>query len=222
MKTKWKNVFRYLCPVINASYNRDAWACFGTLLTYVRDKGKFEREDDIDLGVFFETYEPVHFLNMTHSRGWDMDNHVLDDTNRKPMYMSITPQKDTKTLTGDIAIDIFAWREWKGYYWHTYDMDMVKPSKGILRRYTFKGVPKWMFDGGMIPWENVSDTGMHLWVPLKYGSLMDYWYPSRGGTDVGWLKPKQCVSESDAIITMKTCDGFKTGNVEWLRKPGSV
>lgn len=222
MKINWTNTFRYLCPVVNTSYNRDVWVCFGTLLTYVRDQGKFKKEDDIDLGVFFETFEPMHFLNMTNSRGWDLDVQIIDDFNKKPLYMSLKPQRDTQTITGDIHVDIFAWREWEGYYWHTYDMNMDRPSNGKLRQYTFKGVPKWMFDGGMIPWENVADTGMHLWIPLKYGSLMDYWYPPKGGGDIGWLKPRQCVSEAEAIIRVKSCSAFKTGNVEWLKRPTSV
>jgi hypothetical protein len=189
--------------------------CFGTMLTLVRDGGKFKKRDDVDIGVFYDKYEPVYIKNFCASNGFDIVNRIIDDTTGKPLYLTIAPKSDVKMNTGTVFIDIFAWYKWEGLYWHTYDVKMEKPAKGIPRKYIFKGIPAYTLESGMVNRDNVGDSMMYAKIPLKYGTLLDYWYThEKNGTVYHWLDPRSEVSDAKWQIEMDSCRGFKTGKLK--------
>ena len=193
--------------------NRNSWKwwfCFGTMLTLVREKGEFKKHDDVDIGVFYDEYEPRLIENFAQSTGWEIKNKIVHDVSGKPLFMSLTPNEDAKRAYGNVHVDIFAWVKFEDHYWHTYDVKMEKPKRGVPHRYIFKGVESWIFDSGFVNRDNVAGGMIHGYIPLKYGTLLDRWYPD-------WLVKREEVSHADRTIRMKSCKGFKTGGYEDLR-----
>lgn len=209
----WKAILREVCLAFNSLpgmtpnsgvLSRSWWFCFGTMLTLVRDHGKFKKMDDVDVGVLYDTFEWRHIHNWYSSRGYLVENKIIDDVTKKPMYMSLKPCGDNAMVTGEWFLDIFAWRKWNGFYWHTYDTQMERPTSGVPSRYVFKGVPCELFDAGCTVRENLADSMMHGWVPLRYGTLLDLWYPD-------WLHKREECSHDKYVLECKSCSAFETG-----------
>lgn len=183
------------------------WFCFGTMLSIVRtdmmraqgQKVKFpKKQDDVDIGVFYDDYQPVYVKNFCDGNGWIVDNCIVSDTSGKVLFVSLRPRKDIADVLGDVHLDIFCWVKHDGQYWHTYDVDMKRPKNGKLSRYTFKGTPCWMFDGGFVERTNLGDSMHYGFIPMKYGSCLDLWYPD-------WIVPQECVSNAQEVRVVKSC-----------------
>lgn len=213
MKINWERVFRYVCPTFNATQMK--WfLCFGSLLTVIRDKQKFGN-DDLDIGVFYDEFEPVHIKNFCAGCGWKVEKTILHDVDKKPLFMSLVPTKDVETITGPIHIDVFAWYLHKGVYYHTYDVKME--NQKVPSKYIFKGVEKDTLDH-LISIDNVANSMMYAKIPLMYGTLLDTWYTDYE-KGYHWLEPRKCVSDTQWKLEMKSCSGFKSGKYEKVKWP---
>lgn len=212
----WQAVMREVCHGFNTmptlrtrenNVSRAWWFCFGTMLTFVRNRGQFKKLDDVDVGVSFDTFEWLYMENFCRSRGYAVDRKIVDDVSGKPMYMSFKPMGAATELTGEWFLDVFAWRLYKDFYWHTYDTEMEYPKNGVPKRYKFKGVPRELFEAGFAEQENVAGSCMSGWIPLRYGSLLDLWYPD-------WLHERQECSHDKYVLECKSCKSFLTGKFD--------
>lgn len=195
----WKQIFRTLCPIFNAMPMK--WfLCFGNLLTVVRDGGKFKENDDLDIGFYYDQFEFVYIKNVCEAHGWRVDRKILNDVDKKPLYLSLSPKEDIAKITGDFHLDLFAWYRYNGMYWHTYDVNMERPQNSIPSRYIFKGVPAYLLDE-LTHRDDIAGSGMHAWIPIKYGTLLDLWYPD-------WLHKRKEVSSDKYKIEIKSCKQF--------------
>jgi len=215
VKPNWEKIFGFLCPEIHAW--RTPWfLCFGSLLALIRDK-KFG-DDDLDIGMFYDRYEPQFIKNLCNGRGWEIHHKIVHDETRRALYYSLVPQKDWQQVMGKIHVDLFCWYKWDGYYWHTYDVRMEEPKRGIPSMYTLKGIPCWMLDSGLVAWNGVGGTTMWVNVPLKYGSLFDNWYPPSDANPLGWIHPHKEISDAPRIIEFKNfsdLENNKFTKVKW-------
>jgi len=205
MKPRWDYIFRVVCSGFNF-WPMKWFFCFGTMLSIVRSdmrvaqgkEPKFPKKcDDVDVGVFYDEFQPIYITNFCKSNGWVVDNRIVSDTTGKTLYMGLKPREDVADMMGNVHVDIFCWVKHDGYYWHTYDVDMKRPKNGKLKRYTFKGVPAWAIDGGVVERVNIGGSHHCGFIPLKYGTLLDLWYPD-------WLVPRECVSEGEVRV-VKSC-----------------
>lgn len=201
-KVNWPRIFQYVCTVFNYMPTK-WWFCFGTMLTLIRDEGKFKKIDDVDVGVFYDDFEPRYITNWCKSNGFVITKHIVDDITRKPLYYSIEPMEDIQKITGKFALDVFMWIKYKGFYWHTYDVKMEKPSNGIPRKYIFKGVPENAFSD-IIHIDSIAGTSFHGYVPLKYGTLLDLWYPN-------WIVKREECSHAKWVMSMDSCKEIHKG-----------
>lgn len=202
------------------------WLCFGTLLHETRaltgehvfkiPQEKFWGKvvDDIDLGVFYDNYHFQYIKNFCSGAGWEIDHTIRPDTGGQPLYVSLKPTKDVESITGEVCLDVFAWYEFKDMYWHTFDTRMERPHKGIPDKYVFRGVPKWVFKD-FVGIDNVAGSGMNAKIPLRYGTLFDWWY-----TD--WIKPRpQATSNALWEIQFKSFKDLAKNKYEivsWLNE----
>lgn len=207
MRPNWEHIFRTVCPLFVGMGPHKRWFfCFGTMLSIVRSdmrvaqgkEPKFpQKQDDVDVGVFYDEFEPVHVKNFCAANGWVVDNRIVSDTTGKPLFTSLRPRSDVVDILGDVHIDIFCWVKHDGHYWHTYDTEMKRPKNGKLSRYTFKGIPEWMLSSGVVERLNVGGSRHYGFIPAKYGSCLDEWYPD-------WLVPQECVSKGKVKV-VKSC-----------------
>lgn len=202
----WQRIFQYVCTAFN--YMPFDWFfCFGTMLTLVRDKGKFKKIDDVDVGVFFDDFNIRYLENWCKANGFVITRQIIDDITKKHLYVSIEPKNDVKTITGSFGLDVFMWRKYNGYYWHTYDVMMERPKNGIPKKYIFKGVPETALNK-IIHIDSIAKTPFHGYVPLKYGTLMDLWYPN-------WIEKRQECSHTKWVMTMKSCKDIHEGKAKF-------
>lgn len=155
---------------------------FGTLLYLVRDFGK-EYTTDIDVSVV-DDYDPDRISYGLEQNGFVVQQKIIHSVTGEPLFIAY------ETSSGN-HVDIFFWKKFNDYYWHTYDYNMERPD-GIPRQYVFKGTPAHMFDGVPVKFkwfDLISDTK----IPFKYGTLLDYWYP-------GWVTPDPDFGQSRGLI----------------------
>lgn len=199
----WQRIFQYVCTAFN--YMPCKWFfCFGTMLTLVRDKGKFKHPDDVDVGVFLDEFEPRHLYNWCQANGFVIIRKIVDDITKKPLYISIEPSEDVQRITGKFGLDVFMWMKYNGYYWHTYDVKMERPKHGVPNKYYFKGIPEHSLSE-IVPINSIAGTSFHGHVPLKYGTLMDLWYPN-------WIEKRNECSHTKWVMSMKSCKSIHDGS----------
>ena len=171
------------------AFNIKWFLCFGTLLSFVRDK-KFNLNTDIDIGVV----GPIDNLKRQISNQYQIQHYIKSDNTGKILNFTYIDTNNSST------IDVFSWVEFKGMYWHTYDTMMEFPSNGILSKYVFKSMPKNVFDvdkkkiksyqeklafGRAMTdhgtWKHVLHElpaeGIELSLPYNYGYFLDIAYP---------------------------------------------
>lgn len=205
MNLNWPRIFQYVCTAFN--YMPCKWFfCFGTMLTLVRDKGKFAKNDDIDVGVYFEDFEPVYIKNWCSANGFDVRRTIIDDITKKPLYYSIVPKPDIAIVTGKFHLDVFAWMKYKNYYWHTYDVKIENPKHGIPNKYIFKGVPEYALQK-LTNIDGIAGTMFSGFVPLKYGTLLDIWYPN-------WIERREEVSHTKWALNVHSCKDIYSGKAQ--------
>lgn len=209
MKVHWNRLFHTVCPGL--IYPIHGFLCFGSMFHATFKGNQWPKYDDLDIGVLDDGFEHIHVENFAKSTGFDIKHRIVDDITGKPMYFGLEPKEDAKAAYGDAMVDVFVWRKYKGIYWHTYDVKMEFPRNGIPTRYIFKGVEaNRTFDEGFVNIDNIGGSMMHVQVPIKYGTLLDEWYPN-------WIEPRQEVSHSGYVIEMKSCAGFETGKYDTVK-----
>jgi len=164
---------------------------FGSLLRMIRDDGKMKDEDDIDIGLIYDSIEPHRLENSFTAVGLQIHHKIVHDVDKRPLYYNLKGQHSNYC--------IFLWYKHKNVYYHTYDVLMEKKSKPS--RYIFKGVPCECLDGDTqeLPFR---DTYRLVKVPRGYGQLLDIWYPD-------WLTKRKHISTTRWQIEMKSCASFK-------------
>lgn len=162
-------------PSILASQQNNSWfVSFGSLLNLVRDRGKLS--GDLDLSMMYGSIESEErFLRTMLEYGYH-PKEIIKAHNGSLLKMCFKNQ-DTR-MFGDYNIDIFFWFQAGDYLYHSYDYfkEGVGPDN-TLCRYMCKGTPVTYFDGGriMAPWPG---TKYEIPIPLKFGHMLDYWYPN--------------------------------------------
>lgn len=177
------------------------WLCFGNLLHLIRDKN-VKHDHDIDVGVYEEDVSESIITNIFLQWQYTLKKRIIDNTNKKILYLSYK----NRNLP---PIDVFVWKKWKEYRFHTYDV--LHEDQKVPSRYIFKGVKeKWLPRLGVIDMKDdrlkKSHFGEHakplffeaVNIPLQYGTLFDYWYPD-------WMTPRQGESTSPWKVEMKSC-----------------
>ena len=156
---------------------------FGTLLYLVRDFGQ-EYATDIDVSVM-DNYDADRVNYGLLQNGFVESQKIINSITREPLFISY------ETRSGN-HVDIFFWKKFNDMYWHTYDYNMERPEFGIPKQYVFKGTPAHMFAGDPVKFKWF-DLISDIKIPLKYGTLLDYWYP-------GWVKPDPDFGQSRGVI----------------------
>ena len=191
--------------------------CFGTLLYWTRDH-QFNIEDDIDIGVLGEPQKAITalstFLTPTHM--------VRDNVTGEPLNVAFKHEHH------GFCLDLFIWKKFNGMYWHCFDEQMTFPADGILKEYSFKGIPCECFDvnqpiidmyqkdirygrdmSNQGTWKKavpgIEEEGYQLCLPFGYGRCLDIWYP-----DWSEKRSQFGVSECQERITVKSC-----GDIAW-------
>jgi len=173
------------------SVMRAKWfVCFGTLLGLIRDNGVVKGDDDIDIGMYYE--------DLTKNGGDGYRRLVLLF---KKWGYKIKHEIRPRGIIPDIPLnihfthkelpdlDIFAWYKYKKIRYHTYDVDHTKEVKP--KEYTLKGVmAEWLDETIMMKFPFLSKQ---IGVPLRYGTLLDEWYPNwgvpqKGESKTRWVK----------------------------------
>lgn len=188
--------------------------CFGTLLSFVRDK-KFNIDQDVDIGVIGSGNYIASLVRTRHEI-----NHVVRDDHTQEIV-------NFNYIDGNnVVIDVFVWRKWGGMCWHTYDTLMQNTKSGFLSEYVWKGIRSSVFEtdpkviekrqqdlkyGRVMKsdgtWRHAlpecPGEGVELCLPDNYGSFLDYAYPD-------WCTERKQfgVSECEAIKKVKTCKGL--------------
>jgi len=165
---------------------RQKWfVSFGSLLYLIRDfKHGVPFETDMDISITGRhRYERTR-KNLENG-GWNRIREIRNDFTDDILYA------EYESPNG-LSLDLFFWFQVGDLLWHTYDYLMEKPSDGRPSKYHFKGTPKWMFEGGIKDF-NWLDGEPKLKVPIKYGTLLDYWYPD-------WFIPNPDFGVSLGII----------------------
>lgn len=178
--------------------------CFGGLLALVRDNGLLKGKDgkvregeDIDIGCLFEEINfqnnVPQLINGFERMNYKLKKKVVTDTDGKLIYCSfISPVLNLPDVC------VFAWILSKdGNRYHTYDIKFE--GREVLSEYTMKGVPAWCFDK-VIRWYS-KEANREINIPVKYGTLLDYWYPM-------WIKPAEGQSETPYKKTIKSFREF--------------
>ena len=186
------------------------------------DKKLFKGEDDVDIGVFYDECEEHYIKNFWQTHGLVLSHKIVDNITGKPLYYSIKASPDLKEMMGDLHICIFWWYKWDGYYWHTYDYDGHRPKTGIPSRYVLKGIPAETLEGELVHVENIANSMHGFKIPPQYGRLLDLWYPPSKDHPLGWLKPKQCVSDAPRIIECKSMHHLESGKFKKLKWTDTV
>lgn len=199
--------------LIRADGEQPKWfISFGSLLWFVRDRMLGRPFDtDIDVSVFWGELKREDIINKFQEYGYTLKKEVLDNWHRKPLQMVFTA-----TAPGMMPcdIDLFFWVLGEKYAWHTYDM--FNRNQPIMDEYTFKGTPKEfiMAPTVSVVWEEIAPN---VQIPLKYGSLLDTWYPPMTDADGKyvanslWIIPNRQYgqSKSHKMVTLKSCKNMQ-------------
>jgi len=213
LPVNWTKLFHMLCSVIPQMGSR--WFfCFGTMLTLVRDKGKFPDRDDVDIGVFYEETGEECIRQICQLCGLKENKRITNDIDKKPLYVSLSPNKDCAQDVGDVHIDIFFWYKHRKQRYHTYDINFESPKSGIPKTYYFKGIDASLLEE-YARIENISGSMMEGKIPLRYGTLLDIWYPH-------WLQRRKEVSAAPYILKCKSCSELHANKYEKVQWPESV
>lgn len=189
------------------------FVCFGTLLGILRDKN-FNVKSDFDIGVIGNINnieDSFHHCSVHHK--------VVSDVTGNTINIAM---RDKRNL---VTYDFFRWVKHNGMYFHSYDVNMEFPTNGVLKEYTWKGIPAECFEpradrinlwkkdlkfmqsitggGWKTPIPEFPQEGIEVVLPFNYGSCLDYWYPN-------WHKKDETfgVSRAHKTITVKTCKGI--------------
>jgi hypothetical protein len=187
---------------------------FGTLLWYIRDMPmKIPLEQDIDISLVYGDLPREQVIQRFDDNGYGLSNELLDNYSRRPLHMSFSPKKSKTADLYPVDVDIFFWVLGHDYAWHTYDM--FNRGQAILDEYTFKGIPRELFDAPTIKYPFV-EIAPDLCFPSKYGSLLDEWYPPQTDAqgnliaNTGWNKRVKNYGQSkaSAMKTIRSCKGM--------------
>lgn len=179
------------------------FACFGTLLGMIRDDGPIKDDHDIDIGIFYEDTDEVRLVNGFSKWNYKLAKKTINDYElpNKPFHMSFVSNQKMPELC------VFAWYKHKDYRYHTYDVN--QENKPVPSEYVFKGVPGKLLSDIIQFNPTVKGNIMFQrppYVPLKYGTILDIWYPN-------WKVPKGGQSETPYIVKMKSCKQWDKINV---------
>lgn len=192
-----------ICKIYDAMNNTNAqvswFVAFGTLLYFIRDKNMGKKfKTDFDIAVFLTPGSNWNaFMLGMEERGFHKKRVIINDVTNQPLQAVFSREEV------GFDFDLFFMIESGNYIWHTFDTKMENPRKGIPSEYVFKGVEKAAFHGGTIKylWNDLS-PGLNF--PIKYGTLLDKWYP-------GWFIPDARFGQSkcDRIVKMSSCKDIK-------------
>jgi hypothetical protein len=184
------------------SLNIPWFCCFGTLLGFIRENGVIKNDRDIDLGIFYENLLDENRLILSMEKyNYKLHHKIINDHDKKALYLSFTSDQHP-------PLCIFAWYKHNGIRYHTYDTKMER--KAHPSEYVFKGVPADLLEQ---PDENGNFKFSQYWpsdnnrkqltqhefyIPRKYGTLLDLWYPD-------WKTPRKGTSQSPYIVKMRSC-----------------
>lgn len=209
----WTKVFHRLCATLPAMQGR--WFfCFGTLLTLVRDKGVFPERDDVDIGLFYEEDGDKYVKHLCWLLGFKEDRRIVNDVEKKPLYVSLSPTDDCRADLGNVHVDLFFWYKHHKQRYHTYDVNMENPPTGIPKTYYFKGIDANLLEE-TVRIDNIADSMMEGRIPLRYGALLDAWYPH-------WLQRRKEVSATPYLLKCKSCAAFTTHSHKKVQWPESA
>jgi hypothetical protein len=196
-----RSIGQYAGWVFTASHIHH-FCCFGTLLGLIRDNGPIEGDSDVDLGIFYEDMDEKKIVKSMAKFGYGLDHKIANDHSSKPFYLSFKGRN-----LPDLCL--FAWYKIGNIRYHTYDVHFEK--KDVPSEYVFKGVPSHLLEDVFQFWplgENKVQLTQHAFnIPVRYGTLFDYWYPD-------WKKPRKGVSTSPYIVKMKSCK--KWGDKDYI------
>ena len=165
---------------------------FGALLYFIRDKNMgvpFEQDLDVSVLGKCDHKRLIHFMEQW---GYEVCGRTVNDQNKEPFQLVF------KSQSIRFSIDVFFWKKYNDYWWHTYDYYGEHPKKGVPKKYVFKGTPAWAMKGDV--WQyNWEEIAGNLSFPNLYGSLLDIWYP-------GWYVPDKNFGQSRGkIVKTKNC-----------------
>jgi len=166
---------------------------FGSLLYFIRDRNmgvNFEQDFDVSVLGECDYNRVIEFMGQW---SFEVKRRILDDQTKEPLQLVF------KSKSIHFVIDVYFWRKYNGYWWHTYDYYGEHPKNGKPSKYVFKGTPKDAMSGE--PWKyNWEEITGDINFPKNYGTLLDIWYP-------GWFVPDANFGQSKAEkkITVKNC-----------------
>lgn len=179
------------------------WLCFGNVLHLIRDKS-IDDDHDIDIGIHHGATD-LDSISATFAKfQYSVRKKIISDVDKSLLYVSFESRK------GLPPIDVFAWYEHNGVSYHTYDVNFE--NKKIPSVYCFKGTPTKLLPDKFTP--VCSDKNLlrfqyqrhpkemplfreYIQIPLKYGSLMDLWYPD-------WMQKRKGQSVSPYVVRVKS------------------
>ena len=188
-KDSYERTIRIVDKVL--AYCRAKWfLCFGNILHLIRDRS-IENDHDIDIGVFYEDMNKDLFVRGFLKWEYKLKKIIVNDVSKNPFYLSFEYVGRNFKLP---PLDIFAWYLHGKKRYHTYDVD--HEGKKVPSIYTFKGVKDDWLPRHKLPLMRDDRIVRAFFgskkepifrfpinVPLKYGTLLDCWYPD-------WLIPK--------------------------------
>lgn len=174
---------------------------FGALRYFCTDRllGK-PFDQDIDISVLSGEVDHELLEQSFVEYGYRRSKQVLDPKNGRP-YQMVFETDASLGGPGGVKrdIDVWFWVQAGPFYWHTYDH--YNTGAEVLPKYTYKGVPRKLFDAGV--WQAIwEDTAAALNFPEMFGSLLDLWYPPQrdpNGSPVpntGWIYQQRNYGQS--------------------------
>ena len=197
---KLRRYLNYVFNVLNGTRDRHderiSWhLAFGTLLYYIRDKkAGFPYEQDFDIGVFYDQANGEKLKKNFNSYQFDVVNELKDDLGNY-LHLSFLPNTELQRQLGRITLDIFFWYKHGRQYYHCYE----KVDGG----FDMKGIDCDKLDGN--PWKEYwQDDLMPCYIPCRFGSCLDEWYP-------GWMRrqPNFGVSKTRYSVVVPSFKAWK-------------
>jgi hypothetical protein len=204
----WDKAYGYINGLFMGLQKKESWEplkwflCFGSLLHVSRMTmghiKKMPDDQDIDVGILYEDYEPHQLENKMFALGLQIKRKIIHDVDKKPLYYSL------QGVGTGINICLFCWYKHGNIRYHTYDVLREKRDKPS--KYIFKGIPAECLECST---QEMPIPGLYrtVKVPTRYGTLFDHWYPD-------WLTKRKHISTTRWQIEMKSCRKFEDDSFE--------
>ena len=202
---------KLICCADRAGIAKYQFISFGTLLGAVRptlrrpqdgpphySRGIMQHDTDMDVGFQADKFNPIlreEYYHYCHEAG-------MISSWEKPATRIRRRQDNNDILWFSAKLKKEKCCQWfffeaKGYMWHSKGFDWTKDRKFPLKKYprgveadaVCLGAPAMFFDELM----EIEFEGLKVNVPVKAGSLLDFWYP-------GWDTPKHGGASAKKIV----------------------